>query len=296
LDSASIQGQVAGLITAVTTDSISNSNADWAAGALSGAAAPYLIQITSGDARGKMFLIASNVANTANTVTISADDLAEGDLVAMGLKAGDGYKIFPCDTLGSFFGTPSTTGILGGVNAKAADVVTIVVNGLPKNYFFHTGPTQNKWVENRPGFPDGSNTPLRPYYGLLYARQGADPLPLVVTGGVPTVIRSVAIKNSGTTLLAQYWPVNSTIADLGLQSMPDWQSGANARVADTILIAAEGGGAPKTYFYNGTNWLENRPGFPISNTTPIPLGSSVQVGKRAGDGYSSLVQQVPYDL
>ena len=60
LETESIDGQVAGTITGVTVNSISNSSAGWTPGALSNPATPYLIMITSGPAQGRMFLIASS--------------------------------------------------------------------------------------------------------------------------------------------------------------------------------------------------------------------------------------------
>ena len=295
LDTTSITGQAAGQITGVTANSISNSNAGWGANELSTAAAPYLIQIKSGAAIGSMFLISTTTPNTATTVTISDDDVAQGAIDARGIQVGDAYSIYPCDTLSSFFGTPATTGVLGGANAKVADSLVFVFNGTPKTYFYST--LANRWTENRPGLPDASNVALRPYYGLQYSRLPATDLSFVVTGGVPTTLRSVAIKNSGTTLLSQYWPVESTVSGLGLQAMPGWQSGANAKIADTLLIQASSGATPKTYFYNGSNWVENRPGLPVSNTNAVPVGASIQVTKRgSAAGYTDLSQPVPYNL
>lgn len=115
LETESIQGQIAGTITGVTASTISNSNAGWAAGALSQPATPYLIQITSGAAEGRLFLISSSTntggavagtANTATTVTVSSVDSTQVDLSSLGIVAGtDTYKIYACDTLSSFFGT-----------------------------------------------------------------------------------------------------------------------------------------------------------------------------------------------
>jgi hypothetical protein len=297
---AEFTGQAAGQITGVTASTLSNSSAGWAPGALSSAAAPYLIQLTSGAAAGRMFLISSASANTATTVTINADDVAQGSLDTLGIAAGNTYRIFPCDTLSSFFGAGTATAtqgkVLGGATARVADNLTLVVNGLPKTYFYST--TLNRWAENRPGTPDASNVALRPYYGVQYSRLAAVDGNFVATGTVPTSARSVAIKNSGVTQLSVYWPVdNTTLAGLGLQTITGWVSGANARVADTVILQTSAGAVPKTYLFNGTNWVENRPGFPVSNTVVIPLGASVQVSKRgSAAGYSKLDQIVPYNL
>lgn len=293
-------GQAAGQITGVTANTLSNSSAGWAAGALSSASAPYLIQLTSGAAAGRMFLISSATANTATTVTINADDVAQGGLDTLGIVAGNTYRIFPCDTLSSFFGAGTATAtqgkVLGGASARVADNLILVVNGQPRTYFYST--TLNRWTENRPGTPDASNVALRPYYGIQYSRLAGVNGNFVATGTVPTTARSVAVKNSGLTQLSVYWPVdNTTLGSLGLQNISGWTSGANARVADTVILQTSAGAAPRTYFYNGTNWVENRPGLPPSNNVAVPIGASVQISKRgSAAGYSKLDQIVPYNL
>lgn len=301
LETESITGQVAGTITGFTANTISNSNAGWTAGALSQPAAPYLIQITSGSAEGRLFLISSSAntggavvgtANTETTVTVSSVDAAQVDLTTLGIVAGtDTYKIYACDTLSSFFGTPATTGILGGTSAANADTVVVVVNGSASTYFYNT--SASRWARVFTGSPDASNVPLLPYYGVQYSRLGNTALSFVVTGGVPTEPRKVAVKNSGTTLLSQFWPADSTLQSSGLSSVVT--AGASAGVADTVVLTS--GGSAATYFYDGTNWRRVFTGSPISNATPIPIGTTVQiVRKGTAAGFSTLAQAVPYSL
>jgi len=303
LETESIAGQVAGTITGITANTISNSNAGWTAGALSNPASPYLIQITSGAAEGRMFLISSSAAtggaisgaaNTATQVTISSLDAAQVDLTTLGIVAGtDTYKIFACDTLSSFFGTPATTNVQGGTSSSNADTIVAVLNGSSSTYFYST--TNNRWSRVALGSPDASNVPLLPYYGIQYSRLPATPLSFVVTGAVPTERRQVSIKNSGATMLAQYWPADSTLSSLGLQSLVGWQSGASASAADTVVLTSAG--SANTYFYNGTNWKRVALGSPNADTTPIPPGTTVSINKRgSAAGYTTLSQTTPYSL
>ena len=301
METESIAGQVAGTITGVTSNTISNSNAGWTAGALSQPATPYLIQITSGAAEGRLFLISSSAntggavagtANTATTVTVSSVDVAQADLTSLGIVVGtDTYKIYACDTLSSFFGTPASTGIQGGTSAANADTVVVVVNGSASTYFYST--TASRWARVFTGSPDASNVPLLPYYGVQYARLAASPLSFVVTGGVPTEPRKVAVKNSGTTLVSQFWPSDSTLLSSGLSSVVT--AGASAAVADTVVLTS--GGSASTYFYNGTNWRRVFTGSPLADSTPIPVGTTVQVVRKgSAAGFTVLSQSVPYSL
>jgi hypothetical protein len=305
LETESIAGQVAGTITGVTANTISNANAGWTAGALSQPASPYLIQITSGAAEGRMFLISSSAntdgaiggtANTSTTVTVSSVDAAQVDLTSLGIVTGtDTYKIFACDTLSSFFGTPETTGIQGAAAPANADTVTIVFNGSANTYFYNTGATPARWSRVAFGNPASGNVPLLPYYGVQYARLTATPLSFVITGSVPTIGRKVSVKNSGSTLLAQYWPADSTLASLGLNTIPGWQSGANASAADTVVLTSNGGA--NTYFYDGTNWRRVAFGNPISNDALIGVGTTVMISKKgSATGFNTLSQARPYNL
>jgi len=68
--SASFVGQAAGRISSVTSNTIVNSAAGWAPGALSNATTPFFIRITSGAAEGRTLQISTGATaqNTATTV------------------------------------------------------------------------------------------------------------------------------------------------------------------------------------------------------------------------------------
>jgi len=294
LDSASsIGGQSVGSISGFSASTITSASAGWTPSQLSTAAAPYLILITSGSAKGSMWLISTTANNTAETVTISADDQVNTDLTQIGLAVGDGYKIIPCDTLASLFGTPATTGVLGGANQTVADTLQILINGSTKTYFYST--TNNRWTQQTLGSPDASNTPLRPYVGIQYGRLANTNLQITATGNVPVIDREVQVKNSGLTLLSQYWPTDSTLASLGLNTISGWTSGANGTVADTVQINTTG--TTKTFYFDGTNWRQVTLGSPIKDTEPVPVGASLILNQKGSQsGYSTYTQLIPYSL
>lgn len=304
LESESIDGQVAGFITGVTSNTIVNTNAGWTPGQLSDPSSPYVIQVASGAAAGRMFLIASSTntagaiagaPNTATNVTVSSLDSAQVDLTTLGITPGtDTYKIFACDTIGSFFGVPPT-GIQGGTSATNADTIVVALNGAFNTYWFNTGVATNRWSRVGPGNPDSQNVALLPSYGVQFQRLATNALSFVPIGQVPTTNRQVSIKNSGITYLSQFWPAETTINGLGLQSLPGWVSGAAATNTDNILLTANG--SFSTYWYNGTNWRRVGPGNPISDTNTIPIGATIQILKRGTNGgYSTLNQAMPYSL
>ena len=305
LGTEAISGQVTGVITGVTANTISNDNAGWTPGALSQPAAPYLIQITSGAAEGRLFLIASSsstggaiagTANTATTVAVSSIDVAQiVDLTRLGISVGtDTYEIYACDTLSSFFGTPETSGVFGGSSPANSDTIVLVINGSSQTFFYRTSSTPARWTRVFGTFPDASNTPLLPYYGMQYGRLAATPISFVVSGGVPTEPRRVAVKNSGITLISQFWPTaNSTLQSSGLSSVVT--TGATPNLADTVILTSAG--SASTYWFDGTNWRRVFGGFPNSNATLIPTGTTVLVNRKgSAAGFTTLSQTVPYNL
>jgi hypothetical protein len=303
LDPSSFTGQMSGLITGLTSNSITNSNAGWVAGELSNPSFPCLVYITSGNATGLMFLIASSnntagaisgTANTATTVTLSSVSSTQyPNITTTGLAVGDSYQIINCETISSLFQS-AIGSIVGGNSSLTADTVQLIINGSLTTYFYNTSVTPNRWSRVGPGNPDASNTAVAPYYGINFQRIAATPLSLTFPGSVPVDPRKAAVKNSGATYLSQFWPADSTLSSIGLQSLPGWQTGSTAPTADIVSISSSG--SISTYFYDGMQWRRSGPGNPITDPT-IPAGSTLSIIKRgSAAGFSTLSQNTPYSL
>jgi hypothetical protein len=298
LEEASITGKSTGAITGLTATTITSSGAGWSPGELSVAATPHLLEITSGNAQGRMFLLSTLAAgaNTSDTVTIDPVEVTRfGDLRGVEIEVGDSFRIRPVDTLQSFFGTPQSTRIQGGTAAANADTITIVEDGASGTYFYKTDANPPRWTRVVFGNPNASNTRIPPHAGVQYARLPATPLEFIVTGKVPDGKRKVAVKNSGTTILAPYWPVSQTLADLAIQNIQNWGKGASASLADTLVLTS--GGASSTFFHDGTNWRRVVFGSPIANTTAVPVGASILLNKKVSSGgFVDYQQTAPYNL
>ena len=301
LEDVSITGKSTGRVTAVGANTVTVGGAGWTAGQLSAPAAPFVLEITSGAAQGRMLLLSTATANTTDTVTIDAGEAARvGDLrqlgIEVGAETGDTIRIRAADTLGSFFGTPETTGIQGGATAAAADTVTLVANGSAVTYFYNTGVTPPRWARvGLGGGADASNVAIPPYAGVQYARVGAEPLSFLVTGRMPAGVRKVAIKNSGTTLLSPYWPVSQTLGALGLQNLPGWVSSTTTASADTVVLTANG--SVTTYYHDGNNWRRVGLGAASSDAVTVPVGASVLINKKGTTpGFTTYEHAAPYSF
>lgn len=291
---AVITGEVSGRITGVTTNSISNSNAGWTAGELSQTASPFVIRITSGAALGRTFLISNSSQNTSSTIFLDAEDANLVDLNSLGILTGtngDTYEILQCDTIAEVFGTPATTGVVGGVAPGDSDIVSLLTGGTWKDYYYNT--TLGAWVQAGTNTPS-DHVPIRPDTAVNYKRVAATPLQIALTGRVPHLQRQAIVANSGDTYLSNGWPVNTTLGTAGIHLIPGWVSSPNPNTADTVAIFVSG--AWRTYYHNGTQWLRAGPNTP-SNGVAIPFQSGVIIKKRgSAAGSSALTQSVPYTL
>lgn len=307
----SITGQVAGQVTGVTSNSLINTNAGWAPGALSQPSTPYIVQLTSGAGAGRIFLIAANnttsgasgsalLANTASNVFLSPLDSAAGvNLTSIGVAAGDNYKIYACDTLSSFFGTPASSGVRGGSATTNSDVVTTIINGSAGTYWYNT--TATRWARQGPGSADSANVALVPNYGIVYGRRTNSPLVFTVTGQVPVSARTALVKNSGQTMLSSYWPAVTTLSNIGLQSLPIWTGSTVFSNADFVTLTPPTGSAVN-YWWDATansgsgGWRRQGPGNTLTNP-PIEIGTAVQVTQRgSANGSTPITNNVPYSL
>ena len=293
--SASAQGQMTGVVTALTSNTLSNSSAGWMPGQLSQPSTPYLVQFTSGAALGRTLLIstAAGTSNTATTLSLDAEDAGTVDLTNLGIVPGtDTYQIIPADTLSSILGTPAKTGVLGGTNASQADQVQLYSSSSGWTSYYYN--TNSGWTEVGPPLPAG-NTVIRPDSAIIYLRRGTTPLVLTLTGRVPTVARQSSIFASGLSFISNFWPIDSTLGASGIATLPGWTAAASSSAADLVQIYSTTNGWSQ-YFYNGANWIEVGPPIP-SNGVVLPAGAAVILQKReTASGQALLSQPLPYSL
>lgn len=293
VEQAVIAGKATGIITGVTASTLSNSTAGWTAGQLSTAAAPCLIQITSGSASGRTFLVSTTTASTATTVTIDTEDAALVDLTTLGIASGvDTYRVLACDTLSSLFGTPATTGILGAAAGQSAtgDIILVLNSGAYRSYYYNT--TASQWARVGPNTAS-NNVAIRPDAMVIYNRLGNSALGLTITGEVPSVARKAIVKKSGLTVLANGWPAGLTLSTSGIQNSTGWTTGTST-TADTVQMLI--GSGYQKFYHNGTNWKRVGPNT-TSDTVAIPVGSGVIISKLGSTtGSVALSQALPYSL
>jgi hypothetical protein len=293
---STIEGRVMGAVTGITAATITDSAASWTPGQLSVAASPYLIEFLSGNAAGRTFLLSTSTNNSSTTVTLDPNDsIQTPDLTAL-VSVGDQYQIIPADTISSIFGTPASTGVVGGNgNSTTADQITIITPGWT-NYYYDTSTTPGHWLRVAQPHTVGDNIVIRPDSGVFFSRYGTTPITLTLSGQVPIVARQSVISNGKATTYGVSWPVNQTLSGCNFQNIPGWIASSSVSTADTVVLFSPVTGW-RTYFYNGTHWMLSNPSQAISDSLVIPAGTTAYISKQGTLGtYAILKQPIPYSL
>ena len=281
--------------TVATIDSATQftlTGAAWTAGQFAVSTAPRLVRVKTSTAVpanvGKFFLV---TANTTSQLTVSLPSgIANINTV---ISVGDSCEIVPANTLGSVFGNPGI--LMAGNSPNTADNV-LIFNGTTFLTYFWTGTVgspQNIWKKT--GTTDQSNVVLYPDEGVFVIhRDTTAPVTLTLMGAVPSTTEQTEIAGNGATFLSNRFPVDTTLAALGLQNIPGWVAGNSPNSADTVSIWS--GTTWLAYFWTGTVGspinIWKKTGTTDQSGVVITTGTSVFITHRAAE--VTLTQTLPY--
>lgn len=288
-------GHAGGVITAVSSNTISDSAAGWGVGTLSQASAPYFFSITTGAARGRNFQISTSVANTQTSVTL----LNLGtNLATLGILPGDQYAIYPGSTLLSFFGAGTADGIntvLGGT-PSSADVIRIHDGATWNEYHYNLATAQ--WRKGSVPV-NMNNISIRPDAGIIYMRRGTTNLTYLLFGTTPWTEQRLVYNSLGGTFLSLGFPTDTVLGDIAANEMPGWvvKTAANA-ISNADKIQVFDGVAWNAYHYDSTISQWRTGSLPANmNSVALPAGRPVMVEKVSGvPGFAVWVRKMPYNL
>ena len=291
-----ISGLVSGSFTGFGANTLTSSSAGWVPSQLTQVGYPMFVSIKSGVNAGRLFHITSN---TATTLTVNTQGL---DLSTMNFVQGDTYEIVPGDTLEGLFGTPAS-GVIGGTSAQyTANLVDkILINDPSSNailtYYYNT--TNSRWQRVGTSANQG-NLVISPRMGVEYQRISTSPLTITLIGSVPATALKQQIPTFGASIMARYYPADTTLLALGLHNMSGWRkvgvNGITTANCDRVFVKV--GSAFFSYYYDSATSGWKRAGTSAGqNGVVISAGSSYRV-LRAGDSgsYDTLNQSTPYSL
>jgi len=261
----------------------------------------HLARFKSGGSVGRFFVVTANSAtqvtlNTAATggsgYTLTTGSPGAGQTQVV---AGDSVEILPANTFGSLFGTvpvanSGTMPFLTGATFDVADNIQLF-NGATWDVYFHNG---TNWRKTGSGL-NQNNTVVLPDRGMFVIRRATSALSLNFLGTVPSTTEKTDFPGPGNTFKANRFPLDTNLLTLGLQTLPNWQSGATFDVADNVYLW--NGTTWVVYFWNGTNWKKTGSGL-NQNTTAVPTGTPFFVVRQssASGATSTLTQTLPYTL
>lgn len=295
---AEIAGADVGRITGVAANTISNATAGWLAGSLAQTGFPHFVRIKSGNAAGHVFQIS---ANSQTDLTVVPHGV---DLTTLGIQVGsegDTYEIVKGETLRGLLGTPED-GVVGGTlaafNAQQTD--RVLVNdpaGTMQSFYYDT--TAGYWK----GVESGVNEnflPLAPTAGIFYYRIARSPRQLTFVGAVPDTALRQILAADGSAIVSTYFPLDTNLSALGLQSLPGWRKlgdgGVTLQTTDRVVFKHSTGAIFSAYFDNATStWKRVGSGASL-NAQGIPAGSAVML-TRFGTGSPQVWERaMPYNL
>jgi uncharacterized protein (TIGR02597 family) len=284
--SESFVGKSAGKVTSLTSTTLSDATAAWAAGALSQAATPYYIKLTSGAAAGAMWQVSTTAANTASSVTIL--NLSGRDPLTAGALVGDAYEIIPADTLSTLFAGLESQ--IGGLNIDAADNVKLHDGASWRTFYYNSSAGVQQWREGSSSF-NRNNIIVRPNSGVIYTRRGQTPITLMVMGLVVIGSEKFVVQSTGASFIGGVYPVDRQLASLNLQSMPGFVvNSGDLNAADKVKFYD--GSSWRLLSYNGSQWREGASNF-NRNTLMVPAGTPVIIERGVGAAGNAVLATVP---
>lgn len=267
-----------GPITAVGASTLTDSNASWTSGQFSSAAKPYFLKMVTGSGSGRYFLITGNTSHQLSVDTRAAD-------LTKIVTVGNRYQIIPACTLGQLFGTSSVP-FLTHTDPTFADNLKLW-GGTGWEVYYHNG---TSWMrKGRTG--SYNDAVIYPDEGVQVVRRGTTPLTLSFAGEASVIPEKTQVIGPATTFAANRYPVNVTLKNLGLLTLPNWLSGATPSEADRVQINENGNWV--TYWHNGISW--RRGGNTLSqDNTPINAGTGYLILRKSSSvGISDIAAQLP---
>ena len=264
--------------TSIGATSATKTGAAWAANQWT--TEPHLLYLTNAAGAEEAFLITSH---TSDTLTLAATfDLT----VRYGSGIRD-YAIVKAHTFGSLFGTTEVDFKSG--NLATADLL-YVWNGANWVTYYHSGTNWKRTgslgnVNGDVVFPDD---------GLFVLRRGTEALNLVLVGSVPYKPQVTTIPGENLTMMANTYPVGTTVEQLGLQNLPGWQDGS-ASTGDRFYLW--NGDNWLVYYRSGGNWKRTG-SLSVVNTEVIPGNALMFVQRESAstDANAANTQSIPYNL
>ncbi|MEM6823039.1 MAG: hypothetical protein AAF558_14000, partial [Verrucomicrobiota bacterium] len=269
----------AGVVDSSSSNTITDSGANWTVDFHDSASLPQFLKLTSGLGEGTVFQITDSTATTLTVLVPSGFDISS--LISPGSTT---YVIINGETLDSLFESVS---VLTGTDSVNADRV-FLFNSSWSQYYKNTS---DVWQREDPfGDVDATGTVIKPGQGFIYAAQSGSSPTITTSGIVSTNDYSTIIVNGigSNSFVSVGHPVDQTIESLGLESVLSGANGeANQALADKLFIYLSGSWRQFYYDTSSSLWTQDDPFGDFDATgTLIPSNTPILISKVGGSGTS----------
>lgn len=292
----------AGTVASVTATTITVSGSPFGS-SLTAPSAPYFVEFVSGTEVGRIMQV---TGNTPSTLTVDTTDNGASwtnvpmNTSAFTVKAGDMFEVVPGDTLGSVFGTGSSSAPLlltGGTSSSSADQVTLerATSLTNATYFYNT--SAHCWQQTGSS-ANANNAVIPPYSALKVTRvSGGGASGMTLTGQVATVPATFHMIPKSWTFTGSHYPVGIKLSQLNLSST--WKKSNTSSSADLICVWSPSQNQFNNYYEDtSSNWhLASSPSANQNNLVITP-GNVLTVGnvQSTTGGQNFVVDAMPYSL
>lgn len=251
----------------------------------------YIVEITSGAQVGSIFeVLASSISGSTITVTT----VPATDLVALGIVAGDTYKLRVAPTLEEVFTTtPLANGgtLAASLNIANSDIIWVPngTGGFDKYFLKTPTPATFQRITGTNTFVPAPNVPLVYVDGIYIEKKTSVAAGLTVSGEVKKVGSNSTIRQ-GFNVVSLVAPVGLTLRTAGLED--DLTKAINAANSDIVWVQQPNLSYAKYYFNSNPTtggWRDAVTNVNLPALTDPALGTSILIEKK-------LNTVVPLDL
>jgi hypothetical protein len=282
--------------TALGTNTITDTAGSWLDDAFNGSNGVYYLEIvTSGGSAtgtgvGSTYRI-SDTSTAPATLTL-ANNLAAG--ISLPLT----YRVRKYWTLGSVFGATNSSGLQGGSQTSADQILLWNGNRHQTFYYQTSGIGGTGWRQTGDQYTDASSTLIEPTAGVVIKRGQSATLNVIISGALKTG-QTVVTVNQGYNYIGNPFGADMTLTSSGLytgDTATGVASGTDATTADQVQLW--NGSTYTTYYYNSTaaGWRSSTDPTTNAGLTTIPFGTSFIIRRQGSSTFSWNMPQHPSSL
>lgn len=245
----------------------------------------YYVEIASGPQSG---LILDILSATSTSVTVADASILTGS---------ESFFIRKYLTIADIFGSSNQAGLKSGANFSDADLVSLLVNGTWKQFFYYddqVGFDPTQWLELGGPSSDAGSARIDPDQGILVQRRaGGVSVNTLVTGVVKQTKANIPVY-SGMQIVTNPWPTAMTLDQLGLKtgnSTSGLQEGDSFNTSD-IVFKVEGNTWSQYFVYNDqvgfdpVQWVKLGGGGADQGAVVINPGEAILIQRRASPSFA----------